>query len=140
MLLKGKAMLEDAAAMGRAVETAFFKHVYTRYYGPMSMGFSYWRSKKDEEVDIIVEHQDQLIPFEVKYSFQHTGLKELKGLLALCEKRNISRGYVITREPDDFEILETSTETNLLKIPAVLACYWLGQSELRTAKTDVDAG
>lgn len=33
VLLKGKAMLQDAAAVSRAVETAFFKHVFTRYYG-----------------------------------------------------------------------------------------------------------
>ena len=32
VLLKGKALLEDAAGLARAVETAFFKHVFTRYY------------------------------------------------------------------------------------------------------------
>lgn len=31
VLLKGKALLEDPDALGRAVETAFFKHVFTRY-------------------------------------------------------------------------------------------------------------
>ena len=42
-------------------------------------------------------------------------------------------GYVITREPNDFSVLslsDTKGSTQLLKIPAPLACYWLGQSEL----------
>jgi uncharacterized protein len=39
VLLKGKSMLQDDAAMGRAVETAFFKHVFTRYY-TANIGFS----------------------------------------------------------------------------------------------------
>jgi hypothetical protein len=30
VLLKGEALLEDPDALGRAVETAFFKHVFTR--------------------------------------------------------------------------------------------------------------
>ena len=32
VLLKGKSLLEDPAALGHAVETAFFKHVFTRFY------------------------------------------------------------------------------------------------------------
>jgi uncharacterized protein len=51
VLLKGKALLEDADGLARAVETAFFKHVFTRYYS-RSIGFSYWRGKNDREVDI----------------------------------------------------------------------------------------
>lgn len=39
VLLRGKSLLEDPDALGRAVETAFFKHVYTRYYA-RSIGFS----------------------------------------------------------------------------------------------------
>ncbi len=72
MLLKGKALLDDSAAMGRAVETAFFKHVFTRYYR-QSIGFSYWRGKKEVEVDIIADIEGELVLFEVKYRSQHTG-------------------------------------------------------------------
>lgn len=45
VLLKGKALLDDSAALGKAVETAFFKHVFTRYYR-QSIGFSYWRGRR----------------------------------------------------------------------------------------------
>ncbi len=49
VLLKGKSLLEDADGLARAVETAFFKHVFTRYYA-RSVGFSYWRGKHNREV------------------------------------------------------------------------------------------
>lgn len=132
VLLKGRALLQDAAAVGRAVETAFFKHVFTRYYD-VSIGFSYWRGKKDEEVDIVADMRGKLVPFEVKYRNQKTGLGELKGISSFCAQKNVSRGYVITRELNDFSILtvpDSPVQTKLLKIPASLACYWLGQSEL----------
>jgi len=137
VLLKGKAMLQDDAALGRAVETAFFKHVFTRYYN-VSIGFAYWRGKKNEEVDIVAEVQGRTVPFEVKYLHQHTGAGELKGLTSFCTQKKIPHGYVITREMSDFSILpleSTPANTSLLKIPALLACYWLGQSELQAGKS-----
>ena len=133
VLLKGKTMLQDAAALGTAVETAFFKHVFTRYYS-VGIGFSYWRGKKNEEVDIVAQVQGRTIPFEVKYRHQNTGLGELKGMTAFCDQKKIDRGYVITREMTDFSLLPVEnapTHTVLLKIPAPLACYWLGRSELQ---------
>lgn len=136
VLLKGKAMLQDPAAVSRAVETAFFKHVFTRYYG-FNVAFAYWRGRKDEEVDMVAALQDRLVPFEVKYSHQHTGAGELKGLVAFCSEKKIPRGYAITREMSDFSILpldDTPARTRILKIPAPLACYWLGQSELLSAR------
>jgi uncharacterized protein len=133
VLLKGKALLEDPQALGKAVETAFFKHVFTRYYA-RSVGFSYWRGKSDREVDIIAALDDRLVPFEVKYRGQEgTGEGELKGLLDFCDENNVERGYVITRELTDFQVLaasRTKTAVQLLKIPAPLACYWLGRSEI----------
>lgn len=133
VLLKGKTMLQDSGAVSRAVETAFFKHVFTRFYD-FNVGFSYWRGRKDEEVDVVAEIPGRLVPFEVKYSHQHTGAGELKGLIAFCTEKKVARGYVITREMSDFSVLplpDSPAKTQLLKIPAPLACYWLGQSEIR---------
>ncbi len=138
VLLKGNSLLEDPIALGIAVETAFFKHVFARYYS-RSAGFSYWRGKSDREVDIVAEVEGRLIPFEVKYRSQHTGAGELKGLTEFCETRQAPRGYVITREMQDFSILTLEKEVNtrtgkapirIAKIPAPLACYWLGKTEL----------
>lgn len=135
VLSKGRALLEDAGLLGRAVETAFFKHVFTRFYD-VNVNFAYWRGKKDAEVDIVAEVQGRLVPFEVKYRGQSTGAGELKGLREFCASKSVKRGYVITRQLKDFGVLrlnEGGVEIELLKIPAPLACYWLGRSELKSA-------
>jgi hypothetical protein len=131
VLLKGKALLEDSTALGTAVETAFFKHVYTHYY-LRSVGFSYWRDKRDREVDIIADMGGRLVPFEVKYREQIES-KDLSGLRAFCEERKVDRGYLITKDTTDFTVVPptTSSAPTLLRLPAALACYWLGQMEQR---------
>ncbi len=133
VLLKGTALLEDATALGVAVETAFFKHVVTRYY-QQSVAFNYWHGKKGHEVDIIASINDRLVPFEVKYRTQATELRDLAGLRQFCAERRVAKGYVITKEIDDFGLLPLGGDAGggalALKIPAPLACYWLGRSEV----------
>ena len=140
VLLKGKALIEDNARLGTAVETAFFKHVFSHYY-QVSVGFSYWRGRQDFEVDIVAEVGGELVPFEVKYTESAVRMEDLKGLRALCGAKRISRAYVVTRDMADFEVLAmpggaksgdgAEGGTDILKIPAPLACYWLSQLELR---------
>lgn len=138
VLLKGKSLLEDSVALGGSVETAFFKHVYTRYY-QRSIGFSYWRGKKDREVDIIADVEGRLVPFEVKYRASQTGLGALAGLVEFCGKRRVKHGYVVTKGIQDFGVLSVpDSDTRILKIPAALACFWLGQSEIAGGKSDGD--
>lgn len=137
VLLKGKSLLEDADGLGRAVETAFFKHVFTRFYA-QSVSFSFWRGKKEREVDIIANVEGNLVPFEVKYrSANHTGQADLKGMVEFCSEQKIDRGYVITRDLADFKVQSvpnTQQSTRLLNIPAALACYWLGRSEIEPGR------
>jgi predicted AAA+ superfamily ATPase len=131
VLLKGRGLLEDESRLGAAAETAFFKHLFARYY-QVSVGFSYWRGRKDLEVDIVAEVAQGLIPFEVKYSQRRVVESDLKGLRILCEEKAIPRGYVITRQTADFEVVSFARKdepTGILKIPAPLACYWLSRSE-----------
>lgn len=133
VLLKGRALLEDSHALGNAVETAFVKHVISRYYS-RSINFSYWRGKRDCEVDIVASIENSLVPFEVKYQdADHTRMPYLQGMIEFCAKYQVARGYVITRDSSDFktEMVELGKmRTRLLKIPAPIACYWLGRSEL----------
>lgn len=131
VMLKGKSILEDPAALGVATETAVFKHLFARYYS-QSMRFTYWRGKKDHEVDLVAEVGGALIPFEVKYRAQHTGLRDLKGLLELCRQKSIDRGYVVTKSLDDFGAIKElpDTDARIMRIPAPLLCYWMGKSEL----------
>jgi len=131
VLLKGKSMLDDPAALGVATETAVFKHLYARLY-PQHIRFTYWRGTKDLEVDLIAEMGDRIIPFEVKYRAQHTGLRDLKGLLELCEKKSVKHGFVITKSLSDFGLLKNTNlnHTSIMRIPAALLCYWMGEAEV----------
>lgn len=131
VMLKGKAILEDPGALGVATETAVFKHLFARYYA-QNVRFTYWRGKKDREVDLVAEVGGRIIPFEVKYRAQHTGLRDLKGLLELCQQKSIDRGYVVTKSLDDFGAIADvpDTDARIMRIPASLLCYWMGESEL----------
>lgn len=130
VMLKGKAILEDPAALGVATETAVFKHLFARYYA-QNMRFSYWRGKRDHEVDLVAEVGGELIPFEVKYRAQHTGARELKGLVELCQSQHIARGYVVTKSLDDFGLMQgLPGSAQIMRVPAPLLCYWMGASEL----------
>lgn len=130
VMLKGKALLEDAAALGVATETAVFKHVFARYYA-QNVRFSYWRGKRDHEVDLLADVGGELIAFEVKYRTQHAGARELKGLIELCQAKHIERAYVVTKSLDDFGPVQDlpSGATAILRIPAPLLCYWMGAME-----------
>ena len=136
VMLKGKAILEDAAALGVATETAVFKHLFARYYA-QNVRFSYWRGKREHEVDLVAEVGGELIPFEVKYRAQHTGARELKGLIELCQAKRIARGYVVTKALDDFGPMQglpladdADAPSRIMRIPASLLCYWMGAAEL----------
>ena len=141
VMLKGKAMLEDPAALGVATETAVFKHLLSRCYAS-SVRFSYWRGRKQHEVDLLADVGDQLIPFEVRYRNQHTGKRELRGLLELCDTKTIEHGYIVTRAMQDFggfneKQLNDRLSTQLIRVPAALLCYWLGASELDSTEQPV---
>ena len=126
IMLKGKSLLEDPTALGTAVETAFIKHAIS-CYRDKSIGFSYWRGTRDREVDLIATVEGKLMPFEVKYREHSTGAGELQGLQEFCLQKKINQAYVITKDKTDFSIMDLKHGIKAAKIPALLACYWLGQ-------------
>jgi len=130
VMLRGKSVLDDPRALGVATETAVFKHLFARYYS-RQVRFTYWRGKKDYEVDLLADFGDTLVPFEVKYRGERTGVRELKGLMELCSSKQIERAYVVTKSLDDFGVLPLpeGTKTSILRIPAPLLCYWMGEGE-----------
>jgi predicted AAA+ superfamily ATPase len=131
VMLKGKGLLDDPGALGVATETAVLKHLSARYYA-QNIQFSYWQGKRQHEVDLIAHMGDQIIPFEVKYRSQQTGLRDLKGLIELCQQKRIDRGYVVTKSLDDFGPLPAlpDSDSQIMRIPAPLICYWMGEAEL----------
>ncbi len=136
VLMLGKRLLENPDKLGRAVEAAFFKHLFTRYY-QRTIAFSYWHDKRNrnQEVDVIAEIGEEIIPFEVKYQDIVITEKKIQGLRLFCEQKKTSRGYVITQRMEEFGLLEVHSakhghgdkllNTRVLKIPAPLACLWL---------------
>lgn len=130
VMLKGKAVLDDAPALGVAAESAVLKHLFARYY-PQNVRFSYWRGKKDWEVDLVAEMEGRAVPFEVKYRATQASLKDLKGLPDFCAGKNADRGYVVTKSPGDFGLVtqKSPDAAPLLRIPAALLCYWMGETE-----------
>lgn len=132
VLLRGKSLLEDAHALGIATETAVFKHLFA-HYCTKNIPFSYWQGEKKHEVDMVAEVGTQLIPFEVKYRAQHTKAGDLKGLMEFCQKKSIPYAYVITKSLQDFGLLtglHEDNKTQIMRVPAPLFCYWMGELEL----------
>lgn len=128
VLLKGKSIIDDPAALGTATETSVLKHLFARHYA-QNVRFTYWHGVQNREVDLVAEIGGQIIPFEVKYRAQHTGMRELKGLFELCTKKKIGRAYVVTKALNDFGLMPNAP-TQIMRLPAPLLCYWMGASEV----------
>ncbi|MBI2431377.1 MAG: ATP-binding protein [Candidatus Hydrogenedentes bacterium] len=133
ILVLGRRLLEQPERLGAAVETAFFKHLFARYYAE-SQGFSYWRDRKhhDYEVDVVAQLGNTLVPFEVKYQDTEILPKRLRGLRQFMNQRNLEQSFVITRRWADFGIRSMETtqvggapKAKVLLLPAPLACLWL---------------
>jgi predicted AAA+ superfamily ATPase len=129
VLMKGKRILEDERALGQCVETAIVGHLYSHYDSGQAR-FSYWRNPKNKEVDLCVEVNERIIPFEVKYQTQHVQARDVPGLIDLCsQKASIGQGYIITKSPQDIGLLQTKTsQKSCIRVPAALFCYWMGAS------------
>jgi len=131
VMLKGNAMLDDPMALGVAAETTVFKHLFSRYYS-RNARFTYWRGKQDHEVDLVAEMGGELVPFEVKYRSEAANARNLKGMLELCESKKVKRAYVVTRSVEDLGELAlpaAKSRTRIVRVPAALLCYWLGEAE-----------
>lgn len=131
ILMKGKTVIEDAHALGVCVETAIMAHL-SSHSNINQARFSYWRSSKEKEVDLVIELGGQILPFEVKYQSQSVERDNISGLIDLCrDKPSINYGYVLTKLPSDAgPIMEKNDSTPIMRIPASLFCYWLGESEI----------
>ncbi len=133
VLLRGKSLIDDPALLGIATETAVFKHLFTRYYGDQ-VRFTYWHGKQNHEVDLLAEMGREIIPFEVKYRTQHTGPRDLKGLMELCQQKQIQRAYVITKALDDFgpmSGLPATLSPQIMRLPAPLLCYYMSAGNVQ---------
>jgi len=130
ILLKGKTILEDTTALGHSAETAVFNHLLT-HSSTAHARYSYWLSQKHKELDLILEREGHLIPFEVKYQSQKTSMHDIHGLIDFCrQKPGIKYAYVLTKEANDIGPLSIDISTKIMRCPASLFCYLFGRAEL----------
>jgi predicted AAA+ superfamily ATPase len=106
VLLKGTSILDDSSALGVAIETSVFKHLFA--HSAQHLRFTYWHGDKNHEVDLVMEDGNKIIPFEIKYRTQHTGVRDLKGLIELCRKKSVKYAYVITKSLNDFGVINNT--------------------------------
>lgn len=132
ILMKGKTLIEDSKALGNSAETAVFTHLSAHSYTNHNQ-FSYWRDKKEREVDLILKNGNLLIPFEVKYQ-DRIEPKDVLGLREFCHQNALVKyGYVLTKSFNDIGLLGhqgESSEAQIMRIPSAIFCYWLGESEI----------
>ncbi len=140
MMLLGRQLLTQPERLGAAVETAFFKHILTRYWRE-TPEFSYWQDAKSrQEVDIVTRIAGRVVPFEVKYQDTEVSASCLKGMRQLMHAREVTEGYVITQRWDDFrriplapprkgqtDAAPAASIGEVVAIPAPLACYWMSE-------------
>lgn len=73
--------------------------------------YYYYRTGAGAEVDLVLEGEFGLIPFEIKYT-QSVSLKELRGLKAFIKERNCRYGFVINNNEK-----VTLIDENIIGIP-----------------------
>jgi predicted AAA+ superfamily ATPase len=132
VLLRGREVLADPEELGKVVETSVLRHLYAYHYLDTPK-IVFWREPRtDKEVDVIVRSPRYVIPVEVKYRHS-ASLDSAGGLATYCRKDSqVRKAYFVTREDKDFGQVELEgVEAKLLKIPAHIFTYLLGQSEHR---------
>jgi len=129
VLLRGEQIYTNPEEMGTIVETTVLRHLFAYYYRDTPQ-IVYWRdAATQKEVDIIVRSPAYVIPFEVKYR-DKPALNLKGGLGTYCFSENPKQGYLVTKRDADFGVSRLKgADTALLKIPAHILCYLLGQSE-----------
>lgn len=141
ILMKGKTILEDTKALGMCVETAVFSHL--KAHNTINHArFSYWKDPRNKELDLVIETSNHVLPIEVKYESQIITEPDVQGLINFCKsKKSIPFGYVITKTPHDIGALDANDRlisTQIMRIPAAIFCYWLGESEIEGKSILID--
>jgi uncharacterized protein len=130
VLLRGEEILSDPDELGKVVETSVLRHLVAYYYLDTPR-ISFWRdAKTDREVDVVIRSPGYVIPVEVKYR-SSARLRGDDGLVAFCRAEpKVRQAYFVTREDRDFGVVQAEgTPAKLLKVPAHVFVYLLGQAE-----------
>ncbi len=129
VLLKGEEVLSDPDEMGCIVETCVLRHLLSRYHAD-TPEVSHWRERRgDREVDFVVRTPKYTIPVEVKYCASARAVNG-SGLAEFCQSEKAEHAYWVTQREQDFGLVEVEgSDAKVLRIPAHIFCYLLGQAE-----------
>ena len=113
--------------MGRAVETAVYKHVAAFYYQNATRVGYFRGGKKDREIDIVVDCPSvKNILIEVKYREQ-APIADDAAIAQLCE--DAAAALIITKRADDCGLQTAPCGKQMIRIPAFAFLYLLGHAE-----------
>ncbi|MDR2191523.1 MAG: ATP-binding protein [Endomicrobium sp.] len=126
-VLMDEDLITNPAEMGKMVETAAYKHIFSFYYQKAAK-VGYWRAGgKDKEIDIVVDYPSiKNILIEVKYR-EDAAINSNDEIMKFAP--NASAAFVITKRADDYGVIEFSNGKKLLRIPAFAFLYLLGHAE-----------
>jgi len=129
VLLRGEEVLDNSILAGAIVETTILRHLYAFHYAD-TPEILYWRdAKTDREVDIVVQSPSYVLPVEVKYQ-SGVQLDSRDGLVIFCHAEKPRWAYCITQSDSDFGLTRLeSAETSILRVPAHIFTYLIGQAE-----------
>jgi predicted AAA+ superfamily ATPase len=137
VLLRGEEVLNDPNELGIIVETTVLRHLVSYYYLDTPR-LCYWReTATNREVDVIVQSPNYVIPVEVKYR-NHAAVTEDSGLVRFCRtEQSIRQAYLVTKNEADFSIAQVAgCQAKILRVPAHVFCFLLGQAERLLWKVD----
>ncbi|MCL6612826.1 MAG: DUF4143 domain-containing protein, partial [Peptococcaceae bacterium] len=126
VLVLGESVLSDPDEMGVIIETSVYKHVATFYY-PVLPKIGYYRdTKKNKEVDIVVDLPGgKKILIETKYRMD-TRIGKEDAIVTLANEKETAGAILVTKQAEDFGVYK---ETKIVKIPAFAFLYLLGHAE-----------
>ena len=134
VLLRGDEVLTRPDELSMIVETAVLRHLISYHYVD-NPRIGYWRdAPSDREVDIIIESPSYRIAVEVKYR-SDASLSARAGIHAYCNAESVSYAYWVTQRDKEFDVRTCGeSETRILRIPAHIFMYLLGQAERQLAR------
>lgn len=129
VLLRGEEVLTNPDDMGMIVETTVLRHLYAYHYRDTPQ-IAYWRDAvSQKEVDIIVKSPAYHFAFEIKYR-ERADVDAKSGLALYSAAEGLKQAYLVTKQDTDFGVTELQdAPTHILKAPAHILCYLLGQAE-----------
>jgi len=129
VLLKGEEVLADATQMGTIVETTVLRHLLSRYHWD-APEITYWRgARRGREIDFVVKTPRYTVAVEVKYR-SDAQVSSDAGLVDFCAENDVERAFWVTQREQDFGRSRLAEcETEVLRVPAHILVYLLGQDE-----------